>query len=731
MHSRRFAFALEQLKSEHWQAFERLASAFLADEFASLRTTAHQSGDGGRDSELFSPLGYTNVVIQYSVTADWKAKIRSTAELVKAKFPNVIMLIYATNQLIGSKADQIKTDIREKFGLILDVRDQNWFIERVNQSRAREAAADELTALVVDPLLPTLGQSINSVEMTSSESRAALLFLEMAWEDESREKGLTKLSYEALVMSSLRDTMSENRMSREEVYLRVKSVLSDQPENRVRDLTDSALNRVCKKTDPVRVRHWRKEDEFCLSFEERARIEKRLKDADLALFEFQTELKSLASRALGKQVDEIATGIAIRSLRVFNSLFVSRGEDFASGLMTGVYERISQDDLRSIIVADLAEFPEGPASGAECIGATEFVVLESLSSPSEATTQYLRALSDSYTLLAFLRQTKDVQSVISKMFFQGDIWLDTNLVLPLFGELLSDGNGQLTVTFRVAIEAGLKLHVTPGVIEEVSSHFDRCLQFYRRGGSNWIGNAPYLVSQYVESGRSIESLKSWLENFRGDSRPIEDISEFLGEAMGITTIDLAEDARQSEPQMRNEVMAYWQRRHEEKRLARAMPLDEMVAMRMANHDVENYLGVYQRRKVESKSPFGYTSWWVTFDQGAVAVDRVLRDQLRVPGFYTPVMSPDFLVSYLAIGPIRSKIDKNTERLLPAILSLRLTNDLPPDVIDFAENVRKGLVDVDERVVRRKVRDEVDKLKSRKGSLTLDTLSKLNDDELVN
>ena len=76
MVTNRLRLALELLQPSDWQVFEKLASAFLASEFDSLRTMAGASGDGGRDSELFVPAGEPNVLFQYSVSTDWARKIR-------------------------------------------------------------------------------------------------------------------------------------------------------------------------------------------------------------------------------------------------------------------------------------------------------------------------------------------------------------------------------------------------------------------------------------------------------------------------------------------------------------------------------------------------------------------------------------------------------------------------------------------------------------------------------
>ena len=74
----RLEFALERLQPSDWHRFERLSSAFLANEFDSLRTVASSSGDDGRDAELFSPLSEPRVAVQYSIAADWNAKITAT-----------------------------------------------------------------------------------------------------------------------------------------------------------------------------------------------------------------------------------------------------------------------------------------------------------------------------------------------------------------------------------------------------------------------------------------------------------------------------------------------------------------------------------------------------------------------------------------------------------------------------------------------------------------------------
>ncbi|MBL8167602.1 MAG: hypothetical protein JNJ50_05585, partial [Acidobacteria bacterium] len=153
MNTDRLRLALDRLQSSDWSKFEKLASAFLASEFDDLRTTANRAGDDGRDSELFSPFSEPNVVLQYSVSTHWESKIYRTVRRLQETFPNANMLIFVSNQMIGAAADTIKRKLRQDYGLSLDVRDCNWFIDRVLGSPARERAAEELAKVIVDPYL--------------------------------------------------------------------------------------------------------------------------------------------------------------------------------------------------------------------------------------------------------------------------------------------------------------------------------------------------------------------------------------------------------------------------------------------------------------------------------------------------------------------------------------------------------------------------------------------------
>lgn len=715
MQSDRFRLALRELKPSDWERFEQLASVFLAADFSELRTLAAPSGDGGRDAAIFSPSGQTHVAIQYSVAEDWKKKIRATVKRLDELEGNadIRILIYVTNQRIGAEADSLKSELLTGKGLVIDVRDASWFLERSDADEARACAAEKLAAAIVDPFLASEGVKHAGQALTNGESRAGLLYLTLQWEDDSRDKGLTKLSYEAVVKAALRDTTSERRLPRSVVHDAVASMLPAQTRSIVIQHVDSALARMTKRV----VRHWQKEDEFCLTFEEQQRLQGRLASLRLAVDEFDAALcDTLGEQAetLGYDRDTVCAALAGAVRELVEKVLLARGELFAQAVVKGDLGRLDLRSVRDDVVAHIGASGTNGIKGdvVELLTSTvERVIVEG---PPKAQ-RYLRRFADSYTLLAFMRETPDVQAAVAKMFSQGEIWLDTTILLPLMAETLLDREQrQFADLVRAATESGLELRVTSGVLEEVERHINRCRACINTATASWIGRIPFLLSSYLSAGQPPSGFDSWVETFAGRSRPMDDIADYLKDSFAVVLKDLEGDAAAADAELRAAVQEVWHAAHEKRRRGGGAEIDPITLQRLVAHDVENYVGVIQRRSSERASPLGYTSWFLSLDPTAFAVRSVLRDQLNDRTPDSPVLSADFLANYLALGPARRRLSRDAEQRLPVVL--RGLDDLPPELIEVAENARATAAGLPDRLVVRRVRDELDRAKRRQGTI---------------
>ena len=549
------------------------------------------------------------------------------------------ILIYVTNQSILSAADVLKGEISQDYGIILDIHDRDWFLDRFAGDEHREAVSEDLAQKIVDPYLVSRGVLKRSAPtLTSNELRAALTFLQLQWEDDTREKGLTTLAFEALVKMVLRNTNSDSRLSRTAIHEQIKFMFPNHDPERVTTLVNSALNKLTKRL----IRHWVKPDEYCLTYDESERVKDRLAELEIASAELDFEIRSILQ---GYIDDSNEIDVLIELIRLTINYYLSeRGEAFSSAITNNRMLSIGVEELRdsaaNVVKKEAEEgLPEEQSKLSQIVFET---VRELLTDPTLIVQKHLRAKADAYTLFAFLGRTPDIQRAVSKMFSHGTIWLDTTIVLPLLAEELIEGRQRRFSQMVMATsDAGLSLCVTPGVIEEVERHINRCITFVNRAPYDWTGSVPFLADAYMRAGRNLNAFPSWVEHFEGKERPKDDLAEYFQEFFSIRRESLEAEEGKATEEFRAAAQQAWHEAHSVRRGAGSTSMDEITFGRLVQHDVENYVGVVERRRTEEVSPLGYSTWWLTIDRSAKQVDESIKRDLGYDAPSSPVMSARF------------------------------------------------------------------------------------------
>jgi hypothetical protein len=724
MNQNLFRLALERLQPSDWEHFERLSSAFLISEFGNLRTMASPSGDGGRDSELFSSEGSPFIAAQYSIAADWKAKILRTVNRLEESRPKVRILLYLSNRQIGGQADDLRGELLRR-GVALDARDRNWFIERATSNEVRENAAQELIDRIARPYLE--GEQIidrPSSPLSSGEARAALLYLGLQWQDDISDKGLTKLSFDALVRAALRHTHSERRHSRSNIHEKICTAVSSTDRDLLLRQVDSALKRLTKRY----IRHWRKEDEFCLTHEEHQRITLRLAELENEGSDFQSEVAYHIDRCVDYREQPDRADLQRRIPRILEKLLLKRGEFFVSAVLAGDLRRIGFEDLDDIILNDLSQYGKPSTDVQHLPGITATIIRALLVEATPSTQRYLRRLANSYTLLSFLKQTPDVKSATRKLFSHGTIWLDTTVLLPLFAEQLEDNPSlrKFTRILKSCRDAGNELRVTSGVISEISYHMNKSLACSQHASSTWRGRVPYLYYQYLHTGQPVGGFRTWLSLFRGDERPEDDLAQVLTELFEIKRKDLGDVFDNVDDELRWAAERLWSEAHELRR--RHAEMDEATTRQLILHDLETYLGVIDLRKSEEVSELGYKHWLLTFDRIAWQIRDRLKEEFHASTPQSPLLSLSFLTNNLTFGPHRHLGDTAEATSIPLLLDVEMSESMPHDILKIAEEVRAENEGLPEYVIRRKVRDAIDTARHRLGCFGDVTICDSNDAE---
>jgi hypothetical protein len=92
----------------------------------------------------------------------------------------------------------------------------------------------------------------------------------------------------------------------------------------------------------------------------------------------------------------------------------------------------------------------------------------------------------------------------------------------------------------------------------------------------------------------------------------------------------------------------------------------------------------------------------------------LRERLGPHAPPSPVLSPDFLTQLLRLGPLRTAIEQDLRVQLPLLTDMSVNHYAPQALLDLARETREKSSSQNERVVRREVRDAVNRARQQMG-----------------
>lgn len=640
--------------------------------------------------------------MQYSVQETWKSKISGTLKRLKITFPDVNVLVFLSSREIGAQGDELVTKLRKE-GVHLDIRDRSWFLDRLNTDDQRSAAATELARAIVDPILTEKGIIKSTAALSGQEAKTALVFLELQARDEDSSKGLTKACFESLVRAALQGSSDTQKISRDDIHRRIHGFLPRHTQQQLAQFIDSALQRMSKN---VIKRH--PGDLFHLSFEETELTKDRLAGLAVLGEAFTSDVADIAIDYHGG--DAVKRQNISDLVRKTVEIYLYRlGEEFAQAVTHDKDVPLHGDTLRNVVI-EVA--PKGRAMPNESwVDYLRRVTISTLSTPSSSTKELLRVLSTSYTLFAFLEEVPDVQKVTKKLFSNAVIWLDTSVILPLIAEQAYPSEDRPFTDMMIqAKRSGIRLVMTFGILEEVESHLHLCRTYILKH-REWESRVPYVYQRYVMAGKRHDTFTSWLGNFMGDHRPLDDLIDSLND-LGKIEVEDPTTYQELDQGMVSEIKSYW---HEVQDRRRGENTSWFNSFRLADHDIENYLSVLAERKNDrANSGFGYRSWLMSLDSAAWYLrTKVTEGTAKFIG-HSPLISVDFLIKYLSFGPRRDQVSASggySRAFQPSIYE-----SVSPELIAAAEQIRETCGSLPERQIQRRIRDGMDKQRMKMGDV---------------
>jgi len=262
--------ALELIKDG--TVFENFAKDFLSKRLSHEFIPVGGVHDRGLDGveRIYSAKGITKTVYQMSIQQTHKAKIKATLEALAKNEISFDRFIYVTNLDLGD-IEKLVEELHEESGRLITVWDQKWFVSNVNHLEATVRSF----RIFVDTSLHEFAKpgAIYQVANLDQDPRV-FVFLNQQWEDYGQRQRMDELLADSLILLALEGTDPDkvNFRTRTDVMSRIYEMVKFDPK-----LLESVITARLKAlaSKPRRISYHRKNDGFCLRYEERLAIEER------------------------------------------------------------------------------------------------------------------------------------------------------------------------------------------------------------------------------------------------------------------------------------------------------------------------------------------------------------------------------------------------------------------------------------------------------------------------
>jgi hypothetical protein len=685
-------------KAEGFQ-FERFVNDFYPSIIGAKFVPVGGVHDGGVDAFAGSPVheevGAPTVFYQASIQEDFRGQVRHTVKRLRESGRDPRHLVYVTSRTI-SLPDAEERALSRDLDVAIQIRDAKYIIAHVNDTVGTTAAFNHHLRHLTD-FLRNIGSPGIIAPSAHVRSPAVYVFLEQELARQRGDTTLLESVTDALILWALEGTDPDAglTMSRQDVLDKisveipaVRRVVDHRVGKRLEWLSDK------RYPDGRQVRWHRKENQFCLPYETRSRIEEENRADETLRLDVLSSFHARLTEDTGTHLDDTARRTAAdATLRTLQLAFEREGLEFASFL----------DDSDGTEYSTITDAIAAALQERGCTGRDRYLIADAVFATvrrvfyhsREVERAYLAKLSRTYTLLFTLNTEPRLIE-----FFQGvsrslNLYVGADLLVRALSERYLPTPDQLTRnTLLMASRLGAKLILTEPVLEEVlgnlrgaDSEFRNWFeQVEQHVDYNMAQNAPKIMVRayfYAKVDADITGRRpgSW-PAFVGQFLPHADLHK-------ASAYDHLRRYLQATFTMEVESTSTLQS------LVNSSEVEELAGTlagskpngQLAYNDALMALAVYGRRRSRREqsriTEFGYETWWLTAEARILRHTRSLIKEHKGAPY---IMRADFLLNFMTLAPTAQETRATLGHVFPSLLGIKLSRRMNEDA--FHEIIKK-------------------------------------------
>lgn len=702
------AKALENVDRTNFEKFAQIFYGAIQDRDFVPLGGIHDGGAEGFDvvePEVFEDESSQNFIqasiadtapssfIQVSKQATTRRKIRETVKRIRQYGRNLKVLTYITSQIV-SDIDKEERLLTQELGCKIAIRDAKYIETHINSNNSTVSAFKSYLEPSIEYLyrpgeVQMVSQPVEAVDRTLA------VFLRQEVDNQDGNGNLINSIADSLIIWALRDTDPDQNklMSKGEILQTIEEALPS-ARSLIRSSIDHRLKRLVAKDAPDgrQLRHYRKEDKYCLPFETRRSVGVENAQDDILKLQVSCVFEDKITEAFGSEYNEKREKVIQICHASLEKIFERQGMKLA--------QFIHNDSVDDELYTNVAEIATNQTSVLEDSSENKAIIRRmalqilrgTFYDSTDAERLYLGKMSRTYILMLLLRNDLSVVEHFAKMAGKFNLYIGSDIIIRALSEhYLSDDSKTTVNLLRILKESGSNLILTQKTVEEISTHIRAQIFEFENlyaANENYINkdNIEYvdriLIRSYFYSRLSpiygIKSPENWfvyISNFADydelkENKADYELGAYLCNRFGFiyeSTDEMLEGLSASDiDNLANDIL--------QSKTQNGFRKDS--ADLLAKNDAIQVLRVYQsrleRRETSPGNPFGFQTWWLTQDQ---KVRRGASRAIKSNGNSFFMLRPEFILTYISLAPSQAQVRKSFEKVFPSALGVRLSTGL--------------------------------------------------------
>lgn len=701
-----FKFALSNFGEG--KIFEEFAHSFLSkvigDEFIPVGGTKDKGIDGSL--RLYERKTKPTFIYQISTELDIEGKIKDTAKKLMTNNITVNQMVYVTCRKVNDK-NGIEDSFLESHNYPLKIFDVDWF--------ATNVVNDEQLVLLYETFIESNLHEFQKPDksyVVGNFIQDPRLFVFMRQQFNSTESNIEieKKLADTLILYGLEGTASETKTLRtaDEIKNRVSQLVKFNPKE-ISDTLDDRLFVLSSK--PRQINYHSPQDAYCLPYPTRLILKERDIEEREIFSNFQSETVKQLKKYL-KDEDVKATKALELIEATIHKIYHRQGIEFSSFVIEGKSKDIIEVALPDI-VGDVVDNSHIALKNKNKVKKALLMTIRNITyNGTKSQREYLRRLSQTYSMMFLLRWDPHLAASFQKIASQLKIYVGTSILIPALSEIfLEPKKRRYWNLLAGANQAGVKLSINQTILDELVNHFGMIRYKYKTQfkpveevyltdemSTYYVDEIMIRAYLYSKRRKKVSTFNEFIEEFAHPSLndAHRDLRNFLEDEFKIQF----EDTIQVEKKINV---------HDLQRLTDELT-ESKQSKEKAHTDAKLMLMVYKLRELndesESKSVFGYKTWWLSQDINTYkAIQKVFGEKYNVNCY----MRSDFLYNYIALAPKKNEIDNMFREVFPSMMGINLSFHMPKEI---CSHINKSIVDHKESSpsrIKRAIRNYTEKL----------------------